>query len=123
VPRSTPNRSDGRSIRLIRCLRLLESACYTVDALAEQFRVSRRTVYRDLRLLAAADVPLMSQGRRTGRGAGIRAYHVPTLPPTAAPPPPHGKAPEVSDVPRTQGHYNASAMPLPQRPHGGPPAA
>jgi len=62
-------------------LRLLESACYSVDDLAERFSVSRRTVYRDLRLLAAADVPLLSQSRRNGPSAGCRAYHVPALPP------------------------------------------
>jgi len=62
-------------------LRLLESACYSIDRLAAHFRVSRRTVYRDLRLLAAADVPLLSQARRKGRSAGGRAYHVPALPP------------------------------------------
>jgi len=82
VPQRTSSRSDGRSIRIIKCLRLLESACYSVDALAERFCVSRRTVYRDLRLLAAAGVPLFSEGRRDGPRAGHRAYHV------SAPPPP-----------------------------------
>jgi predicted DNA-binding transcriptional regulator YafY len=63
-------------------LRLLESTCYSVDDLAARFRVSRRTIYRDLRLLAVAEVPLMSQGRRDGRNVGRRSYHVPA----AAPP-------------------------------------
>ena len=81
MPRHTLSRSDGRSIRVIKCLRLLESACYSIDRLAAHFRVSRRTVYRDLRLLAAADVPLLSQARRKGCSAGGRAYHVPALPP------------------------------------------
>jgi hypothetical protein len=60
VPRHTPSRSDGRSIRVIKCLRLLESACYSIDRLAAHFRVSRRTVYRDLRLLAAEGVPILA---------------------------------------------------------------
>ncbi|MCX5653696.1 MAG: HTH domain-containing protein [Planctomycetota bacterium] len=84
MSRRIASHSDGRSIRIIKCLRLLESACYTVDALAAHFRVSRRTVYRDLRLLAGADVPLVSQGRRSVGGTTIRAYHVPAAgPPTA----------------------------------------
>jgi len=73
-------------------LRLLESACYSVDALAERFSVSRRTVYRDLRLLATAGVPLLSQGRRDGPGAGHRAYHVPA----AGPPVPKQTQEETS---------------------------
>ena len=81
MPRSASSRSDGRSIRVIKCLRLLESACYSVGALAERFRVSRRTVYRDLRLLAVAGVPLMSQGRRNDRSVGRREYHVPAVAP------------------------------------------
>jgi predicted DNA-binding transcriptional regulator YafY len=40
---------------------LLEQACYSADDLAGYFRVSKRTVYRDLRLLVAAGVPLMKQ--------------------------------------------------------------
>jgi predicted DNA-binding transcriptional regulator YafY len=34
-----------------------------VGDLAVRFGISRRTVYRDLRLLAAADVPLMRRAR------------------------------------------------------------
>jgi len=50
-------------------LRLLEQACYSAEALAARFGVSKRTVYRDLRLLSAAGVPL-------ARRAGQRGYHV-----------------------------------------------
>jgi predicted DNA-binding transcriptional regulator YafY len=57
-------------LRVIKCLRLLQRNCYSVDDLAGQFRVSRRTVYRDLRLLAAAGVPLM-------RDTVDRCFHVP----------------------------------------------
>ena len=61
---------EVRAVRLIKCLRLLERTCYSADALADYFRISKRTVYRDLRLLARAGVPLM---RHTANGG----YHVP----------------------------------------------
>jgi len=70
VPLGMFTRADGRAVRIIKCLRLLEGDCYSVDDLAVHFCVSRRTVYRDLRLMAAAGVRLM---RRTGD----RCYHAP----------------------------------------------
>lgn len=63
MPRSISSGSDGRAVRVIKCLRLLQADCYSVDDLAVRFGISRRTVYRDLRLLAAADVPLMRRAR------------------------------------------------------------
>jgi predicted DNA-binding transcriptional regulator YafY len=69
-----PRRAEVRVVRVIKCLRLLQRGCYSVDDLADLFRVSRRTVYRDLRLLAAAEVPLM---RRTAD----RCFHVPAAAP------------------------------------------
>ena len=62
--------AEVRAVRLIKCLRLLEQACYSAEALADHFAVSKRTVYRDLRLLARAGVPLMRQTIDKG-------YHVP----------------------------------------------
>jgi predicted DNA-binding transcriptional regulator YafY len=61
---------DPRVVRVIKCLRLLEAACYSADDLAGRLQVSKRTVYRDLRLIAAAGVPL---ARRVADGG----YHVP----------------------------------------------
>jgi predicted DNA-binding transcriptional regulator YafY len=68
---STPVRRpvDPRIVRVIKCLRLLEAACYSAEDLAGRLQVSKRTVYRDLRLIAAAGVPL---ARRIGDGG----YHV-----------------------------------------------
>ena len=68
-------RVDCRIVRIIKCLRLLERACYSADRLAERFCVSKRTVYRDLRLLEAAGVPLM---KRTTDGG----FYVPAAAPT-----------------------------------------
>ena len=59
-----------RVIRIIKCLRLPQNACYSTDALAGHFAVSKRTIYRDLRLLVRAGVPL---AKRPGDGV----YHVP----------------------------------------------
>jgi predicted DNA-binding transcriptional regulator YafY len=49
---------------------LLEVDCYSARDLAGHFRVSRRTVYRDLRLLERAGVPLV-------RRRDDRRYYVP----------------------------------------------
>lgn len=67
-PRGT--RVDARVARIIQCLRLLEVDCYSARDLAVHFRVSRRTVYRDLRLLERAGVPLV-------RRRDDRRYYVP----------------------------------------------
>jgi predicted DNA-binding transcriptional regulator YafY len=53
---------DVRVVRIIKCLRLLQADGYSATDLAGHFRVSKRTVYRDLRLLAVAGVPIV---RRT----------------------------------------------------------
>jgi predicted DNA-binding transcriptional regulator YafY len=58
LPADISRRADLRAIRVIKCLRLLERSCYSADDLAGHFRVSKRTVYRDLRLLASAGVML-----------------------------------------------------------------
>jgi len=68
-------RVDARVARIIRCLRLLEVHCYSAQDLAGHFRVSKRTVYRDLRLLEKAGVPLVR--RRDDRRYYV-AGHVPT---------------------------------------------
>ncbi|MBN2584067.1 MAG: helix-turn-helix domain-containing protein [Planctomycetes bacterium] len=48
---------------------LLRDRHCTVEHLVRHFGVSRRTVYRDLRLIDAAELPLI--GERLGKG-----YHV-----------------------------------------------
>ena len=70
MPTSVRTRADARTLRVINCLRLLQHACYSADDLAGRFHVSKRTVYRDLRLLAEAGVPLL---KRRGDGG----YHAP----------------------------------------------
>ena len=52
---------------------MLQGACYSVDDLAARLSVSRRTVYRDLRLLGAAGVPVV-------RRMADRGLHVPSAP-------------------------------------------
>lgn len=71
VRTSIRRQPNGRVLRTIKCLRLLERACYSAEDLAGHFRVSKRTIYRDLRLLVEADVPLV-------RRNGDRRYHVPS---------------------------------------------
>lgn len=70
MARSGLTRVEIRVVRIIKCLRLLEVDCYSACDLAGHFRVSKRTVYRDLRVLAHAGVPLV---RRTDD----RRFHVP----------------------------------------------
>jgi len=72
VAKAGLKRAEIRVVRIIKCLRLLEVDCYSASDLAGRFRVSKRTVYRDLRLLAHAGVPLV---RRTDN----RRYFVPGL--------------------------------------------
>jgi hypothetical protein len=60
---------DPRIVRIIKCLRMLEDACYSAEDLAGRLQVSKRTVYRDLQLLTAAGVPL---AKRVDDGG----YHV-----------------------------------------------
>ena len=75
----SPNgRAQCRILRVIKCLRLLEGACYSPEDLARHFGVSKRTIYRDLRVLARAEVPLARQ-------AGDSRYHVPAAWPAATP--------------------------------------
>jgi len=70
---TAPRRADLRVVRIIKCLRMLQGACYSVDDLAARLSVSRRTVYRDLRLLGAAGVPVV-------RRMADRGLHVPSAP-------------------------------------------
>jgi predicted DNA-binding transcriptional regulator YafY len=69
-------------------LRLLETGCYSPEDLARHFGVSKRTVYRDLRALARAEVPLVRQ-------AGDPRFHVPGTWPAE----PRGTATTGSDAP------------------------
>jgi response regulator of citrate/malate metabolism len=74
LPATISKRADLRVQRVIKCLRLLERSCYSADDLAEHFHISKRTVYRDLHLLAAAGVMLV---KRTDD----RRYFAPAEPP------------------------------------------
>ena len=58
--------SHEKAVRVLRVAWLLQSGEYTVDQLAERFGVSRRTVYRDLRLVDEARLPLVSQHQGKG---------------------------------------------------------
>ena len=71
----TSRRADIRLMRVIKCLRLLEHSCYSAERLADHFFVSKRTVYRDLRALVLAGVPVARSKRGEENG-----YHVPTEP-------------------------------------------
>lgn len=66
LPMSDRTRAETRIVRVIKCLNLLQRACYSADDLAKTLGVSKRTIYRDLRVLAAADVPL-ARSRSSGR--------------------------------------------------------
>jgi len=67
------NGSTDKVIRILKMAWMLQAGNYTVDEMAEQFAVSRRTVYRDLRLIDQAALPLVTQ--QVGKG-----YHL-TQPP------------------------------------------
>ncbi len=61
-----PSIVAGRVTRLIRLVNLLQGTeRYTAEQLAKHLRVSRRTVFRDLKVLQRAGVPFVS---RSGRG-------------------------------------------------------
>ena len=58
--------SHEKVVRVLQVAWLLQSGEYTVDQLADRFGVSRRTVYRDLRLVDEARLPLVSQHQGKG---------------------------------------------------------
>ena len=55
-----------RVVRVLRIVSMLQRNSCTVDELAECFAISRRTVYRDLKLIELADLPLVSE--HAGKG-------------------------------------------------------
>jgi response regulator of citrate/malate metabolism len=55
-----------RVVRVLKTAWMLQRNSCTVDELAAHFDVSRRTVYRDLKLIEQADLPLVSE--HTGKG-------------------------------------------------------
>ena len=55
------NGAHDKLIRVLQMVWLLQNDDCTVDELAERFGVSRRTIYRDLKLLDEAELPLVSQ--------------------------------------------------------------
>lgn len=60
------NGAGDKTVRVLRMAWLLQAGDHTVDELARQFGVSRRTVYRDLRLIEKARLPLVSQSAGKG---------------------------------------------------------
>ena len=60
------NGVHDKVIRVLQIVWLLQNESCTVDQLAGRFGVSRRTIYRDLRLVDEAKLPLMS--RHMGKG-------------------------------------------------------
>jgi predicted DNA-binding transcriptional regulator YafY len=62
---------------------MLQVSCRTVDEMASEFAVSRRTIYRDLRLIDQASLPLVT--RQVGKAFRlVRAPHPPVTLPGAA---------------------------------------
>jgi len=50
-----------RVVRVLKTAWMLQRNPWTVDELAERFAISRRTVYRDLKLIELAELPLVTQ--------------------------------------------------------------
>lgn len=72
--RSAPPPRSGRLYEIIRILR--DGRVHRAEALARRFRVSVRTLYRDMEVLAASGVPIEGT-----RGRGYRMTAPLTLPP------------------------------------------
>jgi proteasome accessory factor B len=64
--------AHDKAVRVLKMAWLLQKSGRTVDGLAEEFGVSRRTVYRDLRLMDEAGLPLVSQ--QSDRGYRLMSY-------------------------------------------------
>lgn len=80
---SGSGRGHGAADKVIRVLRMtwmLQAGCHTVDEMAAEFAVSRRTIYRDLKLIDRAELPLVT--RQVGKAFHlVRAPNPPiTLP-------------------------------------------
>lgn len=58
--------AKDKTVRILKMAWLLQARHCTVEHLVRRFGVSRRTVYRDLRLIDAAELPLV--GQRLGKG-------------------------------------------------------
>lgn len=73
-----------KAIRLLKIAWSLQREDLTVDELAQRFGVSRRTIYRDLKLISEAGIPLVTQ--QQGKGYRVIATHRPaqTRTPTGA---------------------------------------
>ncbi len=57
----------ARICRLMMLMRKLQSGrCYTATELADDFEVSRRTIFRDLNVLEAAHIPYYFDQERRG---------------------------------------------------------
>jgi DNA-binding transcriptional ArsR family regulator len=58
--------AKDKTVRVLKMAWLLQARDCTVEHLVSRFGVSRRTVYRDLRLIDEAELPLV--GQRLSRG-------------------------------------------------------
>jgi len=65
-----------KTVRVLQMAWLLKSGNFTVEELRRHFGVSRRTIYRDLKLIDQACLPLVSQHQ----GKGYRLLGTPDLP-------------------------------------------
>lgn len=67
------NGAADKVIRVLKMTWMLQTGCHTVEEMASQFAVSRRTIYRDLKLIDRAELPL--ETRQVGR-----AFHLVRIP-------------------------------------------
>jgi len=65
-----------KTVRVLQMAWLLKSEHFTVEELGRHFGVSRRTIYRDLKLIDQAHLPLVSEHQ----GKGYRLLETPDLP-------------------------------------------
>lgn len=82
---SGSGRGNGTTDKVVRILKItwmLQAGSHTVDEMASEFAVSRRTIYRDLKLIDQAALPLVTQ--QIGKGYHLsQPPHPPITLPTA----------------------------------------
>ncbi len=77
--RGSGRRRDSAQLgRLVRILRLIHLLCLkpgiTSEELAEQLRISRRTLYRDIKLLRSAGIAI--ENKTCSRNKQLSGYHI-----------------------------------------------
>ncbi len=73
-----------RVVRVLKTAWLLQKNPWTVDELAARFAISRRTVYRDLKLIDQAELPLVMEHGGHGYRLLSRPLEQSALDPPAA---------------------------------------